>query len=571
MAHPDLLLLHPPSVWDFRTRPRLAGPVSDLVPSSPVFEMYPIGFVTIADYLGRNGYEVRIANLAVRMLKSDGFDPSRFMARQDPKVIGVGLHWLPHAHGALEAARIAKEHHPDTPVILGGLSATYFHREIIERYPFVDMVMRGDSTERPLVRLLRAVEGGGDLSKVPNLSWRGADGKVIVNEELDVPEDLDHLSYDYDVVVRSIMKYRDLTGHMPTPDWRRYPVTAMMTVRGCTQECVTCGGSGCAYKRAFGRDRPTYRSPEAIVKDMAHLSSILDGPIFLVCDIRQAGKGYAERLLDGLKRERIGNEVVVELFWPASRDLLGRISGSIERWNLSLSPDSHDPVVREALGRHYDNASIERCISGAFELGCNRFDLYFMIGLPRQDPDSPLASVEFCDRLMRENKGRPLRCYISPQAPFLDPGSRAFEEPAAHGYRLRARTLEEHRRLLTMPSWKHALNYETEWMSADVIMLSTYSAAAAMNDSKLDNGLVDQGEHDRIHAGIEVSLVAMREIDGIMGLDDEDERQARLGRLRDDLDTVGRDILAGKGEMEWPTKGIKYYGVLRSLLKKRPS
>jgi hypothetical protein len=48
MAAPDLVLMHPPSVMDFRKRTLLSGPVSDLIPSTPVFEMYPIGFTTIA-------------------------------------------------------------------------------------------------------------------------------------------------------------------------------------------------------------------------------------------------------------------------------------------------------------------------------------------------------------------------------------------------------------------------------------------------------------------------------------------------------------------------------------------
>ena len=64
----DLILLHAPSVYDFREKPILCGPVSDQIPSTPVFEMYPIGFTSIAEYLERAGYRVRIVNLAVRML-----------------------------------------------------------------------------------------------------------------------------------------------------------------------------------------------------------------------------------------------------------------------------------------------------------------------------------------------------------------------------------------------------------------------------------------------------------------------------------------------------------------------
>jgi hypothetical protein len=35
----DLILLHPPALFDFRTRETFLGPVADAVPSTPMFEM----------------------------------------------------------------------------------------------------------------------------------------------------------------------------------------------------------------------------------------------------------------------------------------------------------------------------------------------------------------------------------------------------------------------------------------------------------------------------------------------------------------------------------------------------
>jgi B12-binding domain/radical SAM domain protein len=561
MPRPDLLLMHPPSLWDFRDRPRLAGPVSDLVPSSPVFEMYPVGFVTISDYLVRKGWEVRIVNLAVLMQKSAKFDPVRFIKDQRPKAFGIGLHWLPHAHGALEAARVAKEHHPDTPVILGGLSATYYHMEIIRDYPFVDFVLRGDSTERPLHQLMETLDKDGDLSEVPNLTWRNDKGTVKVNEKMDVPDNLDHLNLDYDIVVKSIVKYREIAGFLPTPDWTRYPVTALMFVRGCTHDCVTCGGSCHTFRSAFGRQEPAYRNPAKVVEDMVNISKILNGPIVIVGDIRLAGRSYAERIMNGIRRERIDNEVVYELFWPMSRRFIKEAARSVDNFNLSLSPESHDERVRKAQGRNFDTPSITKCISEAFKEGCKRFDLYFMLGLPEQRPESGLHTVEFCRRAMKENKGQELHCYISPLAPFLDPGSLAFEDPEAHGYFLKARTLEEHRQLLTMPSWKLVLNYETRWMTADDILRTTYASAKAMNEAKLTHGIVDQETHDRIEDGIEASLEVNGAIDGIMKMPVKD-RHSALKELKAELDRTSPDILCGKGEMEWPAKGIKYSKVV---------
>ena len=54
---------------------------------------------------------------------------------------------------------MTKRHHPDTPIIFGGFSATYYHEELI-RYPFVDFVIRGDSAEEPLRQLMAHLMGG---------------------------------------------------------------------------------------------------------------------------------------------------------------------------------------------------------------------------------------------------------------------------------------------------------------------------------------------------------------------------------------------------------------------------
>jgi len=131
----------------------------------------------MASYLHDRGMQVRIVNLALRMMNSRRFDVPRFLARQKPKAVGIDLHWLPHAHGALEIARIVKELHPDVPIIMGGLSSSYFHRELIG-YPQVDFVLRGESTEPPLHQLLLALREGKPVDRIPNLTWKDARGTV---------------------------------------------------------------------------------------------------------------------------------------------------------------------------------------------------------------------------------------------------------------------------------------------------------------------------------------------------------------------------------------------------------
>ena len=55
-----------------------------------------IGIASIAEYLERAGYRVRIVNLAVRMLRNDGFDVEKFIAKLEAPAFGIDLHWMVH-------------------------------------------------------------------------------------------------------------------------------------------------------------------------------------------------------------------------------------------------------------------------------------------------------------------------------------------------------------------------------------------------------------------------------------------------------------------------------------------
>ena len=492
MSRPDFVILHPPSVYDFRRQPRLYGPVSEVVPSTPVFEMYPFGFATIAAYLHSKGFRTRIVNVGLRMINDPSFDAERFVGSQHPRAFGIGLHWLCHAQGAVEMARLAKRQHPETPVILGGLSASYYHEELMG-HPEVDYVLRGDSTEAPLAQLLACLRDGRKPEDVPNLTWRDRAGGVRINPLSHVPETLALRPVDHAFMVRAVLRDRDLTSNLPFRDWLEYPMGAGITCRGCTHNCVTCGGSEYAFRRFFGREKPAFRPPDDLAEDVKNIRGFGKGFLIVVGDIRQGGMDYARRFLDEVAVLR--DPVTLELFTPASGDFLRQVSDALPNFSLEISLESHDEEVRRAFGKHYSNEAVERTIAEAFAAGCKRLDIYFMIGLPRQTRQSVMGTVAYCGELLdRYGRDGRLHPFISPLAPFLDPGSIAFEEPERHGYRIFYRTLEEHRQALLKPSWKYVLNYETEWMTREDIVLSSYEASLELNRLKLRHGLMRQEE-----------------------------------------------------------------------------
>ena len=546
MSRTDLVLLHPPSVYDFRKEAIMYGPVSDLIPSSPVFEMYPLGFLTMTNYLESRGMKVRIVNLALRMMNDPGFDVPKFLSKLKPKAFGIDLHWLPHAHGALEIARLAKQCHPEIPVIFGGLSASYYHDELI-RYPQVDFVLRGDSVEPPLHSLLLCLRGDGPLEDVPNLVWK-EQGEVQVNTFNCVSTDMDYVDLAPDRMVRMVMRYRDLQSVLPFNGWWQNPITAVFTVRGCVHECVTCGGSGHASGLLSQRNQPAFRSPLNLVKNISDVCRISRGPIFLVGDLLQAGDDYVRETLVHLAEARLTNEIVFEVFGMPDPEYLRSINRSVKNWSLELSPESHDEEVRRHQDSQvfYTNDEMEAVITEALSLGCHRLDVFFMIGLSGQTRDSVMKTIGYCERLFRSYDRR-LSCFISPMGPFLDPGSHGFEHPEKYGYRLFAKTLEEHRRLLLQSTWGEILNYETEWMSRDEMVEVTYDAAEALNAMKLRYGRVDQARGD----GVAQRIRQARALKDRIARSQGDMDPEILDRLRGDIHQYSVSTVCDKQELFW--------------------
>ncbi len=488
----DLILLHAPSVFDFRERAMLQGPVADVIPSTDEFEMYPVGLTSLAAYLERNSYNVRIVNLAYRMLKDPSFDPERKIRKLKSSVFGIDLHWLPHANGALALAELTKRVHPDAQVLMGGLSATYYHEELV-RYPSVDFVLRGDSTEEPCRQLLQALRTGTPLEDVQNLTWKRADGSVVVNATSFVPDNLDYVDVpDYSYVLRSVFKYRSLRDLIPYLEWLRYPSTMILNARGCTEDCAVCGGSASAYKIVCNRSRPAFRSPEKLIEDIRTIHSFTAAPIFMVHDPRMGGAARAHHFFDLLAQVRLRNEFVFELFYPADDVFFETVQRSVPAWSLQLTIETQDEGLRRRNGKFdCSNEDVEQSLAAALRHGCRKLDLFFMVGIPGQTAASAMGIIDYCEHLIVRFRADPrLHFFVAPLGPFLDPGSRAFEDPQL-GYRHLHTTLEEHRQALLQASWRDVLSYESDAMNRDEIVETSYALAEQLNGLKFRNGLID--------------------------------------------------------------------------------
>ena len=177
----DLFLLHAPSVYDFRERDDMLFAYlsdSDSVNVTSIYEMYPIGWFSIKQRLADHGFDAKIVNVASLMLMHPNLDVRRLLGRLEAPIFGFDLHWMTQCNGAIELAALLKEIHPEAITIFGGISATYYARQLID-YPSVDVVVQGYDTLEPVTELVARVrQGSRDFRSIPNLLYK-ADGEVV--------------------------------------------------------------------------------------------------------------------------------------------------------------------------------------------------------------------------------------------------------------------------------------------------------------------------------------------------------------------------------------------------------
>jgi clorobiocin biosynthesis protein CloN6 len=534
----DLLLVHPPAIYPFRERRDLYFPflgTSGDVPITPLYEYFPVGYKSLERYLGERGHRVRLLNLASLLLRYPRLGLGDVIDRLDAAVVGIDLHWMVHVQGALAVAERLAAARPDLPILLGGLSATYYAEELI-RLPFVDLVMRGYDTHAPVDRLLGALGSEEHLAAVPNLLWKASDGRIVDNGLTFLPE-------PYGCAVD--------WARLPAAPAQRagLPIQEILTVHnaGCRHDCAWCGSSRSAFRRIHQCAHGFAAKPNAAVagelRTVNRMAAVERHHLYAVGAYNQSPSELSLALdrLDGLACRSLSLEQIQ--LTPDS--LLARMGKLGPRVTITLSPQSHDPEVARRAGRGvFTNAEMEAWIERALDHGIAGIDLWYFVGMPGQTEQLVLDNVDYCVSLLERYRGKNVQPLICPMVPLLDPGSTIFEAPAEHGYRLFCRSVDDHRRAMQRPSFLQRINYETRWLTRWELVRVGFRAVRDLMSAKAEVGMHRRSTIERYNQRIDDALAFLPVVDEIDRLQDRSERARQLDRIGDEIVERNRLVLS---------------------------
>jgi len=524
----DLLLLHPPAYFDFRERRDIYFPflsTSGDVPITPLYEYFPLGFKSLKRYLSDRGYGVKIINLASVLLRYPRLDIDSVVEAFDAQLIGIDLHWMVHVQGSLAIAKRLKEIQPDLPVIFGGISATYYADQII-RYPFIDMVMRGYDTHEPMAILLEALKKTSNLELVPNLMWKSHNGQIRDNIFTYKPR-----SYGYGI---------DWSDQPEETSTKTLPIRECIStqIAGCSRNCGWCGGSQQAFCRVYKLNRTVaLKSLKEVKFEFGSLNKIPGVDNYHLYNV---GSYNESRKRMNLLFDQVGKSnlksVSYEQFQLTPEDIMKCMVKANKCTFITLSPESHDLKVAKLAGRGvYTNKELEEWIYKAFDIGIYGIDIWYFVGMPEQDENSVLKTVEYCHRLLELFKGKRVNPMICPMIPYLDPASTFFEYPEKNGYRIFYRTVEEHRLGMERSSVINRINYETKWLSRSDLIHVGYRAVRELMRAKADFSFLPSAWVNDYITRIDDALDFIDVVHEVDCLVEDQERLKELDRLGDEI------------------------------------
>jgi effector-binding domain-containing protein len=459
----DVLLIHPTRTLDQKS----AHPRS-------LYMFVPMGLLAIADLLDREGISSKIINYPLEQALDRTFALTKVLKQNEFKICGIDLHWVMHSHGAMEIAKIVKKINPNAKVVLGGYTATYYHDEIMQYYPAIDAIIRGEG-EIPFLKYCQATLHGQSLDSVPNLTYRDPTNHIKVTPLTYLAETLDELNFTNISLLQNGSKYIEQSKKI-----MRMPFNLMIG-RGCPFNCPYCGGGRTAQLLLTKREKILFRTPERIIDDLNTIVGTYkaDAVIF-GHGIYPTSFTYWETLFKLIRKEKLDLGADLEIWrFPFPKTMWHSFSKTFRHTNSSLSicPQTLSPTSQYKVRILCDPTfnfpidQIQNLIQNA-----NLFQIvlriWFTIGFPFQNFKTILADYLFTlKQALQYGRTKPNFVCIMNDLVHISPASPAFETPEQFQLKLLFKTFRQNaeiykRTKYRLGGWNSVTNYCTAHSSA---------------------------------------------------------------------------------------------------------
>lgn len=327
-------------------------------------EAPPIGLHYLGALLTDLGHDVELLNW--HDVKDKPYIVEEALSTLSPGCIGFSI-FHDNRWGGIQLAKIFKEQFPDVPIVFGGIGATFMDEHLLQHFPWIDIIVRGEG-ERTFPELIRRLEAGEPYGDLPGLTLRA--GEVIRrNEDAERIEDLDTLPIP--------------AGH--------YTFHHLALSRGCPGKCTFCGSPW------FWGPRVRFHSAHYFVEQLVILYEKGQRFFHFSDDTFTLRKKLVLEICDLIKEKNL------DITWAAisrvdciDEELLKamRMAGCIQ---ISFGVESGSEKVRGVLNKKFKEEQIRRAFGLTVRYGILA-RAYIIYGCPGESRET----VDDTIRLLKE-------------------------------------------------------------------------------------------------------------------------------------------------------------------------
>ena len=256
----------------------------------------PLGMLYIATYLRENGIDVSIIDEAAQGYSLK--DTVDWVKKENPDILGFSTCSSSGRKAALIAERV-KQKNPDIVTVFGNFYATFNAERILKKYPFVDVIIRGEG-EHTSLELAEFLEKKANLKKVLGINFRN-NGNIISTPDRPLIKNVDSLPFPDREMLDA--EYHNTTAGLVVAPKK---FSSFVSSRGCVFKCRFCG---C---RRLARNLWRSRSVDNILEELHLLSSQGYKQFLFVDDNFTLNPKRVIKLCQRLKKEKVDVEFFAE-------------------------------------------------------------------------------------------------------------------------------------------------------------------------------------------------------------------------------------------------------------------
>ncbi len=346
----------------------------------------PLGILSLVSCLRRDGFrDVGVPDLNYEIdrrripLDGDFYDSCvDILLESDADVYGFGTTCGDYLY-ALNMAERIKAIKKDAVILFGGPQATIFANETLERFPYVDFVLSGES-EASLPRLASLLDAGEDLSACQGLTYRQRDGSVRSIPSSPGLEDMDELPFPaYDL-------YRDVL-------YESEETIPLDVGRGCPFSCTFCS-TNLFWKKSY-----RIKSADRLISEIRTLMDDYHVRRFqFPHDMFTFNKDKVMEFCNAIVRENI------DIDWLCSaridcvdEELIGAMKAA-GCFRIHYGIETGSEAMQKKIQKHLKLKDVHATIDKTLELGI-RPKCTFMVGFPDETMEELRETVDLFTNL----------------------------------------------------------------------------------------------------------------------------------------------------------------------------